>query len=176
MIWKSNFFSVWIMIMNKSTWGTRPDTRIPETEADRASRRNAGTAETVVIDRWQMVSLFETRRTSTEPAAKICNATTEEKQPTVTWLSNLLSSKRWGCEHCCTWNTNGVSSYVLANWREKERKRNTTHAFISLLASVAPILTASSPQLLPCHDHNRLRLKAKNKEERSSSSFPLQNV
>lgn len=95
MIWKSHFFSVWIMLMNKTTWGTRPGTRIPETEADRASRRNAGTAEAVVIDRWQMVSLFETQRTSTEPAAKICNARKRAHYDLTLWLAQQWTFRVW---------------------------------------------------------------------------------
>jgi hypothetical protein len=131
-IWKSHFFSVWIMLMNQTTWGTRHDTGIPETEADTASRRNAGTAEDAVIDRWQMVSLFETQRTSTVPAAKICNASMKEKQPTMSWLSDLLSCKRSRCEYCYTWNTNGVSSYVLANWSRKKKKKHHTRVYFPL--------------------------------------------
>jgi hypothetical protein len=56
----------------------------------------------MVIDRWQMVSLFETQRTSTVPAAKICNATKEEKQPLATWLARVV-------------NVHGVSMTILVS-------------------------------------------------------------
>lgn len=81
MIWKSHSFSVWNMLVNKTTWGTHTNTKIPQTGACIANQRNAGAAEAVEIDRWQMVSLFHTQRTSTAPTAKMCKATEEEKQP-----------------------------------------------------------------------------------------------
>jgi len=45
-----------------------------------------------------------------------------------------------------------------------KEEKETPHAFISLSALVAPILTDSSPQLLPCHDRSSLPTKAKRKE------------
>jgi hypothetical protein len=45
-----------------------------------------------------------------------------------------------------------------------KEEKETPHAFISLSVSVAPILTDSSTQLLPCHDRSSLPTKAKSKE------------
>lgn len=122
MIWKSHSFSVWNMLVNKTTWGTHTNTKIPHRTAGIANQRNAGAAEAVEIDRWQMVSLFQTQRTSTAPTAKMCKATEEEKQPL--WLDSqtccVLTCRTWARYTC---NTNCVSSYVLANWWDKETKK-----------------------------------------------------
>jgi len=51
-----------------------------------------------------------------------------------------------------------------------KEEKETPHAFISLSALVAPILTDSSPHLLPCHDRSSLPTKAKRKDAAGQES------
>jgi hypothetical protein len=77
---------------------------------------------------------------------------------------DFLSGKCSWCEHDCACITNGVSCYVLANWKGLRKKKETPHTrLFPLSVLVAPVPSTSSPRLLlPCRDC--LQLEAKNKE------------